>query len=209
MAPDTSPSGYPRPTDEQRAAMVTPHMGGGWSGYLSRLREEHRPTFSTNRNGDLVYSGCMCGGLCPIPFLLLHIEDLLDAYNAKVQDFADETRSVAQHRSALQRVLRAMPRDALEGRYRDDPNWHPIDWLSSVLADGFATPVETQILNECHEAEAGAYAWSVTDPPLSDDELLAELKKAIDKRRGDAEFMARLRRNVGKHKDLLDRLADV
>lgn len=92
-----SPSGYPRLTPEQRELMVDMRMmTGGWPGYLFRLRQAHRPTFTKGMQRPLVYSGCSCGnGLCPIPYLLLHIEDVLDAYRQKCDDFAAETRRTA------------------------------------------------------------------------------------------------------------------
>lgn len=44
---------------------------------------------------------------------------------------------------------------------------------------------------------------------MTDEEaVMSALRKAIEAKRGDPEFMGRLRRNIETHADLLDRLAD-
>lgn len=164
-ATELSPTGYPRPTPEQREAMVSPHMGGGWPGYLSRLRESHRPIFKSH-SGRVIYSGCSCDhlGPCPIPYLLLHIEDVLDAYDAKVAEFAAETRRVEQHRAVIQRLLRhAIPHEPVIEERRRSSDWKPWIPLDAVFLDGWAPPIEREIIRECWEADWGAYAWAVTD----------------------------------------------
>lgn len=181
-------------------------MDGGWPGYLSRLREAHRPVFGVGQNQPIVYQGCSCGGLCPIPLLLLHVEDCLDAYDAKVQDFAAETRRVAQHKAAIQRLMfNGVPsNEIIEARYRDDPKWHPYKPIEAILQHGWAPPIEADIIRECYEAEFGTYAWSTKEPV----DVMAALKEAIDKRRADTAFMDRLRSNIEKHGVLLERLAE-
>lgn len=71
---------------------------GGVVGYVQRMRDGfadhvgHRPLFGTDRYGDRIYTGCACGTTaCNAPVWLAHIDDLIAAYNAKVQDFAAET----------------------------------------------------------------------------------------------------------------------
>lgn len=72
---------------------------GGVVGFINRTRAEHHPTFSHTDliserypNG-VVYSGCSCDRFlgCSYPYFLLHIDDLIAAYNTKVQDLARET----------------------------------------------------------------------------------------------------------------------
>lgn len=82
---------YVRITADQRAAMDA-HLGGGFIGYLGRIRNGHRPTFVQGRHVEIVYAGCSCGNIaCQLPRLLVHIEDLKAAYQSKVDDLAAET----------------------------------------------------------------------------------------------------------------------
>lgn len=86
-----SSTGWVKVNAEERAEMHR-HLGGGFMGYLQRLREAHRPTFSRGRIQPLVYTGCSCGEpICSVPSLLLHIEDLREAYEMKVEELAKAT----------------------------------------------------------------------------------------------------------------------
>ena len=45
------------------------------------------------------------------------------------------------------------------------------------------------------------------EEPTAEEAVMAALKKAVEDRRSDTEFMERLRRNIDRHGALLDRLA--
>lgn len=82
MADDTV-----RLTEQEREALER-HLGGGMAGYIQRIRSAHGPQFK-----GVTYTGCRCGEVaCPYPRLIVHMDDLVRAYELKVQDFAEETR---------------------------------------------------------------------------------------------------------------------
>jgi hypothetical protein len=99
---------------QQRAAMER-NLGGGLAGYIQRIRRDHGPRF----NGD-TYTGCRCGEVgCGKPLLLEHMNDLIRAYEAKVQDFAAETRRssalLAEVKDAREALARAWEEGAHAG----------------------------------------------------------------------------------------------
>lgn len=49
---------------------------------------------------------------------------------------------------------------------------------------------------------------SWTDEMTDEEAVMSALRKAVEAKRSNPEFMARLRANIEKHADLLDRLAD-
>jgi hypothetical protein len=64
---------------------------GGLTAYVNRVREDHR---------RLSNGWCSCDTpLCPQRYLLDHIDDLLEAYQLKVQDFAAETVRASEQRT--------------------------------------------------------------------------------------------------------------
>lgn len=75
---------------------------GGIPAYVERVRTDHGMVW----RGDDAGWWCKCGEpCCGKHYLLQHITDCLNAYEAKVQDFAKETRRSSSARSALKRVL--------------------------------------------------------------------------------------------------------
>ena len=103
----TSPSPYDGsteiPASETPAKVSEPE--GGLAAYAQRCREEHQ---------RLANGWCSCDKpLCPERFLLDHIDNLLRAYQLKVQDFAAETArnsecAVAPERSSVAAELAAL-----------------------------------------------------------------------------------------------------
>lgn len=84
-------------TPDQRAA-IAGSVAGGIVGYVQRIRVEHGPTFARTTHvsdrypNGVVYAGCRCREVgCPRPLLIQHVEDLRQAYEAKVADLARET----------------------------------------------------------------------------------------------------------------------
>ena len=76
-------------------------LGGGIVGYVQRMRAEHGATY----HGD-VWTGCRCREVgCAAPIWLAHIEGLIDSYEAKVQDFAQETLRSGAARAAIRRTV--------------------------------------------------------------------------------------------------------
>ncbi len=82
---------------------ATGRPGGGLADYIQRLRGSHG--VALNRQGQ--YRGCVCGDvMCGKDTLLAWCDELVASYEAKVQEFAAETRrnsaSVASAGSAQQ-----------------------------------------------------------------------------------------------------------
>lgn len=79
-------------TPGQRAA-IDASVAGGLVAYIHRLLDGHRPAFSRGRDNELVFCGCRCDDvLCSRWAFAMHLNDVLTAYEAKIEDFAAETR---------------------------------------------------------------------------------------------------------------------
>lgn len=89
--------GHSRLSHDQRAA-VDAYVSGGVVEWLQRIRQGHGPHFGHTRHIDegypngVVYTGCVCGETgCSYPLFLVHISDLVAAYEGKIQELAQET----------------------------------------------------------------------------------------------------------------------
>ncbi len=79
-------------TPDQRAT-IDASVAGGLVAYIHRLLDGHRPAFSRGRDDELVFRGCRCDDvLCNRWAFAIHLNDVLTAYESKIEDFAAETR---------------------------------------------------------------------------------------------------------------------
>lgn len=77
-------------------------LGGGIVGWVQRMRADHGGIVSTMHTPTGVYSGCSCGEVgCNAALWLAHVDDMIAAYEAKVQDLARETGRISVLRERL------------------------------------------------------------------------------------------------------------
>jgi hypothetical protein len=98
---------------ERLRAAAEQSVAGGLVAYVHRLRENHAATVTPEGRLGV----CRCGEPgCAKALLLLHIDDLLAAYQLKVDDFARETAEVERWKGRYVFVKSEYDRLILERR---------------------------------------------------------------------------------------------